>query len=536
MLTSPVLDLQKQAGATLAESHGWHLPASYSSLGEEYEAITHAAGLLDRSYVGRLRLTGADALDLLDRLSTNKLQDLDLGEGMYTVLTSNKGRVMDLLFVLKLEDHLLVLTGPENRQKVADWIDFYTFTEDVVVEDVTEQTAMPALIGPEAGRLLDKVTGGRVSSLSLYGSLSASVKGVEMLVVRTDFAGLPAYDVAVPLADAGDIWARLLSDGAEFGVKPAGTEALEVVRVEQGVPEYGKELSEDVNPLEANLLGYISFDKGCYVGQEVVARLNTYRKVQRSLMGLSWDADAEPVADASLSLDREEGRSCHLGCQVAAAEQDHSARLREAGPRRIGGAIDDRVGRRRDRRSGRGAPLQALSHPPPSTRMTWPLIMRASSVQMKATTLAMSSGVTIRPAGVSAPAPQHLLTIWEMVQRSRLHVPSRHRVDRYALGGQLDGQVAGYGLQRGLRRPHREVVRQHLPGALAGNVDDAPAPGHQSGSLYCAQPRRPGVNVHGPVPVLLLQALGRGAARRRRRCSPGCPACRTRARPERRAL
>jgi len=304
MLTSPVLELQRQAGANVGEAYGWRLPSTYSSLAEESEAATRRVGVLDRSYVGRLKLTGRDGLDLLNRLSTNDLEELTTpGQGTYTVLTSNKGRILDLLFVLRLEDHLLMLTGAENRQKVADWIDFYTFTEDVAIRDETEETAMLAVMGPNAASLLDNLTGEAVSALPRYGSVSARIGGIEVLVIRTDFARLPGYDIAVSSAQAGQLWTQLLSMGAELGVKPVGMEALEVVRIEQGVPVYGKELSEDVNPLDANLLEFISFSKGCYVGQEVVARLNTYEKVQKYLVGLSWNLDNTPVLGAGLFLE-----------------------------------------------------------------------------------------------------------------------------------------------------------------------------------------------------------------------------------------
>ena len=304
MPTSPVLELHKEDGAAVVEAHGWRLLMVYSSVAEEYRAATEGVGLLDRSYVGRLKLGGQDALDLLNRLSTNKLDDMTaVGQGIYTVLTSNKGRVMDLLFVSRLDDHLLVLTGPENRRKVMAWIDFYTFAEDIAVEDVTERTSMLAVMGPRATRLLDDLTGRRVSSLASYGSLSATIDGADVLVMRTDFAGPPGYDLALPTSRVPQLWNRMLDLGAEHGLRPVGMDALEVVRVEHGVPAHGRELTEEVNPLEANLRDFVSFNKGCYIGQEVVARLNTYKKVQRHLVGLSWDG--EHILEPGASLEAE---------------------------------------------------------------------------------------------------------------------------------------------------------------------------------------------------------------------------------------
>lgn len=295
MLESPVLEMQRQAGATLGESYGWNLPRVYSSPEKEYEAATSGAGLLDRSYIGRLKVSGEDAIDLLNRLSTNKLESLEVGQMMGTVLTSNKGRIIDVLFVLRLDGYLLALTGPETRQKVAEWIDFYTFVEDVSVHDATEETAMLSLMGPEAGDLL----GAEAQALSRYESTSISISGIDALAVRTDFAGLTGYDLVVDASQAGQLWQAL----ADMGATPVGTQTLDAIRIEQGIPAYGTELSEDYNPLEANLLDFISFNKGCYIGQEVVARLNTYKKVQKHLVGLSWDSEAALSPGASLYLE-----------------------------------------------------------------------------------------------------------------------------------------------------------------------------------------------------------------------------------------
>ena len=303
MLTSALQDVHVEAGATLADYNGWRLPEGFTALEDEYEALTEGAALIDRSHVGRLRLTGEDALDLLNRLSTNELMDLQPGQGVPTVLTSNKGRILDLLLVLRQRDDLLVMTAPENRQKIAEWIDFYTITEDVVVTDVTEQTAMLSLAGPRAAGLLGQLAAPAISSLGRYESVGASIREVEASVVRSDFVRLPGYDLVVSASEGPHLWRELQSAGSEAGLRPIGMEALETVRMEQGVPAYGTELGEDVNPLEANLLEYISFTKGCYVGQEVVTRLNTYKKVQKSLVGLKWEPDQVPAPQSNLLLD-----------------------------------------------------------------------------------------------------------------------------------------------------------------------------------------------------------------------------------------
>ena len=252
----------------------------YSTVREEYDALTKEIGLIDRSHLGRLKVSGADALDLLDRLSTNKLQDMQVGEVEGTVLTTNKGRIIDLLFVVRQDDHLLVITGPETRQRVAEWIDFYTFIEDVEVQDITESTAMLSVAGRKA---ID--TFPQLSELPMSHSSRLSICGIDVLTLHTEMAGIAGYDLIVPVDEAGALREALI----DLGALPVGSHATELVRIGNGVAEYGGELHEDYNPLEAGLKDYISFNKGCYIGQEVVARLNTYDKVQKHLMCLSLE-------------------------------------------------------------------------------------------------------------------------------------------------------------------------------------------------------------------------------------------------------
>ena len=264
----------------------------------EYDALTKAVALLDRSDVGRLSITGEDALDLVDRLSTNALQDLEPGHGALTVLTSNKGRIVDLLFVLREADSLLLMTGPGNQDKVAEWIDFYTIVEDVATRDVTGETTMLSLAGPGAPSTVQALLGTQAEPPEAHEALSAVVGGAQATIIRTDFIGVPAYDMVVAETDGPRLRDALAAAGAE----PVGPDAVEALRVELGIPAFGKELGESYNPLEAGLLPLISFTKGCYIGQEVVARLNTYDKVKKRLVGLRWNGES-PAAGAPLLME-----------------------------------------------------------------------------------------------------------------------------------------------------------------------------------------------------------------------------------------
>ena len=276
----------------MVQSGTLEMPAAvYSTVREEYDALTEGVALVERSHLGRLKVGGADAIDLLNRLSTNKLDDMLVGEVEGTVLTTNKGRIIDLLFVVRRDDHLLVITGPETRQRVAEWIDFYTFIEDVEVQDVTDETAMLTVAGQKVSEVLPQL-----SDMPLSDSACLTICGMDALVLHTEMAGIVGYDLIVPAEDA----AALRDALTDVGAVPVGSHATEILRVGYGFAEYGGELHEDYNPLEAGLKDYISFNKGCYIGQEVVARLNTYDKVQKYLMCLSLQSGASPELPSPL--------------------------------------------------------------------------------------------------------------------------------------------------------------------------------------------------------------------------------------------
>ena len=282
---------------------------------EQYRALTSGVAVLDRSDAGRLVLTGDDALDLLNRLSTNELATLEVGAGAATVLTTNKGRIVDLLHVHRSEDRLAVFTSPENQQRVAEWIDFYTFVEDVEIEDVTGETAMLSLTGLDSTKFLDGLTDGQASSLATYGRLSAQISDVAAEVYRSDFLGPPSFDIVVD-AEHRDTLFDVLTDN---GATPAGAHVIEALRVQRGIPAFGKELTEDYNPHEANLVHHVSFSKGCYIGQEVIARLQTYKKVSKYLVGLRWDGDG-PAPGSFLTHDGK-----RMGIVTSAARLPHTA-------------------------------------------------------------------------------------------------------------------------------------------------------------------------------------------------------------------
>ena len=276
----------------------------YTDVTAEYQAITGAAGLHDSSYTGRLKATGEDALDLLNRLSTNGIVDLAPGEGAPTILTTDRGRILDLLGVVNTGDYTLLITSPGCQQAVIDWLDKYTIMEDLTVEDISEETALFTVCGPASAAMLANILrpereSGILDSMGPFSATSGDVGGQAAIVVRRPLGDLTAFDVLVPAEHSPKVWEALV----EAGMAPVGLDAFNAALVRNAVPRHGREMGDAYNPLEAGLIGSVDFAKGCYIGQEVIARLDTYQKVQRYLVRLRFSPGAEVREGAGLELE-----------------------------------------------------------------------------------------------------------------------------------------------------------------------------------------------------------------------------------------
>jgi hypothetical protein len=269
-------------------------PTHFGDAAAELRAALDASALVDRSSLARILATGADALDLLHRLSTGDLKGLRPGEGKPTVLTSPKGRIVERLFVHHLgAEGLLLVGGPGSASRVRAHVGRYTLREDVALTDMTDASTQFAIVGP-GGR--DAAAAAGLPAVPPWGSVAGALAGVPVQVLGEDGLSSEGLSVVLPSMTAAAAWEELARAVDTAGGRPAGDAAAEAWRVLRGLPATGLELTEDHNPLEAGLRDAVSFSKGCYVGQEVVARLDTYDKVARSLFGFVLPMGTIPPA------------------------------------------------------------------------------------------------------------------------------------------------------------------------------------------------------------------------------------------------
>lgn len=239
----------------------------------DYERLREGAGLVDRSYRGKLRLTGGEAVEYLQGQITNDVEALLPGSGCYAALLNHKGKMVADMRVLRGEDFVWLDSEPDALPAIVRNASMYGIGRDVRAEDVTAGYAILSLIGPDARESLD---------VAPAEAEYAWVQGEHGLYVSTDFG----VDVICPAADMDAVLAAL-------GVEPVDEEAAECLRIESGRPRLGLDMGAQTIPEEAGLNDRaVSFSKGCYVGQETVARLHYKGKPNRHLRGLRLSGPA----------------------------------------------------------------------------------------------------------------------------------------------------------------------------------------------------------------------------------------------------
>lgn len=275
------------------------MTAATADLAAERRALTTGAALVDRSAAGRLRLRGADRARFLHGLVTCDVKGLAEGKGAYGFVTSAQGRVLADVVALALGDELWLEVPPGRDEPVADHLAKYLIADRV---EIAVLAAVPlAVAGPRAAELLEGLLGRGALPDEPWSHRPANVAGVAGRVVRRGVAPADTFDLWLPPGKAPEVRAHLQAAGAV----PAGGEAWDLLRVERGVPVFGRDFGPDNFPQETGLGEQaVSYTKGCYLGQEIVARIHYRGGVHKALRGVRFrGVEAPPPTGTPLLAD-----------------------------------------------------------------------------------------------------------------------------------------------------------------------------------------------------------------------------------------
>ncbi len=276
------------------------------------QSARSAAAIYDSSHWGKIIVSDRDRLRFLHNQSTADFEKLQAGEGCNTVFVTSTARTIDLATGLVLDDEVLLIVSPNRREYLFNWLDRYIFFADCVqLKDVTDTLASLTLMGTESEGILEQLGYPKLTNPPLHSHQLFNISGIEVRIAIGTELGLPGYrlicdrDKLIPLQQA------LTNLGAVI----VDENAWECLRIAQGRPKPDAELTEDYNPLEVGLWDNISFAKGCYIGQETIARLNTYKGVKQYLWGIKL-AKFVPV-ETAITIDGEK-----VGILTSCSETD----------------------------------------------------------------------------------------------------------------------------------------------------------------------------------------------------------------------
>lgn len=273
----------------------------YTAVSPDYRAAYAGAVVYDETSAGRIYMRGRDRASLLQRLSTNDIMSLQPGEGARTVLTTPIGRTIDLLTVYALTDALLLITSSGQGGPVYTHLRKNIFFNDqVTLEAAGRSHGQLALYGPRAAEVIEQVAGAAAAQLPLHHTSEVRIGNAPVLLARR----LPICGYGYTLFVRADELSQVREVLLAAGAAPLTPGTFESLRIEHGYPAFGRELSQEYIPLETGLLDAISFTKGCYVGQEIIARMESRGRIARRLRGLRL---SEPVdAPGRLEVDGKE--------------------------------------------------------------------------------------------------------------------------------------------------------------------------------------------------------------------------------------
>lgn len=270
---------------------------AYADAASAYGAATTGAALIDLTDRAQIELTGRDRQSFLHNFCTNDIKKLQPGEGCEAFLSSIKGRILGHLLVLCESERLLLDSVPGSDEFIVPHLDRYVITEDVTIRNRSPELADLLITGPQAADRLQACCGLDAAALPMYAHQTLPLAGADVSIVRVPFTAAPAFLVIAPAGSVAAVWKSLIDAGATA----AARDVFDALRIEAGFPLYGVDLSDDLIAQESGRTQQaISFTKGCYLGQEPIARLDSLGHANRMLRRLQLEAGPVPAVGAAV--------------------------------------------------------------------------------------------------------------------------------------------------------------------------------------------------------------------------------------------
>ncbi len=261
---------------------------SFTSAKKEFESLRNGIGLRVSSSMVVIHMTGKDVLDFLHRVSTNNVKDLRAFEKRNTIFLNEKGKFIDRTTLINLENEFFLIGNGDQDKRLFSWVNKFIITEDIHTKDVSGNYHIIDFIGPQAESFLTLLLGKEINAVDSEKVKKFDVDGFTFyFFMNPENNGVRIYKALINSEKTAALIEYLFSIKSVFDLHVVGDDAYDAFRIENGIPAFPNEINDETNPHEVNLIHEVSFKKGCYIGQEIIARLNTYDKVQKKLVAVT---------------------------------------------------------------------------------------------------------------------------------------------------------------------------------------------------------------------------------------------------------
>ena len=263
-------ETHEQLGARMVPFAGYNMPLRYSSVVEEHHTVREKVGIFDVSHMGEFLIKGPNALELLQKTTSNDVSKLTVGQAQYSCLPNNQGGIVDDLLIYRLtEDNYLAVVNASNIEKDWKWLNEHN-TMGARLEDISDHTCLLAVQGPLASEALQGLTNVDLSSLKYYTFVIGIFAEVpEVIISATGYTGSGGFELYLPADHAVAIWKKIMDAGKPYGLRPIGLGARDTLRLEKGYCLYGNDINDDTSPLEAGL-GWITKFSKSFTGSDLL--------------------------------------------------------------------------------------------------------------------------------------------------------------------------------------------------------------------------------------------------------------------------
>jgi len=264
---TPFYELHLKHNAKMVEFTGYLMPIQYRGIIEEHRRVRKSVGVFDITHMGEFEVRGKNALAFLQKTTTNDVAKLETYQVQYSCMCYPDGGIVDDLLVYKLPDHYYLVVNGANIEKDFKWLESNLFG-DVKLINKSDETALLAIQGPDAEKVLAKITDVDLKQLRYYWATFGRVSGVDMLFSRTGYTGEDGFELYFPFCHAENLWNAIFEAGKGFDIEPIGLGARDSLRLEMKYMLYGNDIDKTTNPFEAGLAWIVKPEKGDFIGRK----------------------------------------------------------------------------------------------------------------------------------------------------------------------------------------------------------------------------------------------------------------------------